>query len=152
MSSNAQKIFINLPVTDLNASMAFYTSIGFTVNRKFSDGNATMMVLSDTIHVMLLKHEFFSTFMPSGRHISDAKKTTEVLFCLSAESKEKVDGLVEKAVAAGGNRDVGFKETDKDSFMYGRSFDDLDGHVWEIMWMAEGGEDKCWEEGKAEKA
>ncbi|KAL9634268.1 MAG: hypothetical protein Q9164_004194 [Protoblastenia rupestris] len=148
MSSDTQKIFINLPVTNLQASMAFYAAIGFTANPKFSDDNATMMVLSPSIHVMLLTHTCFGGFLPSERKISDARKVTEVILCLSAESKEKVDEMVEKAAAAGGKRDVGFTQTQEASFMYGRSFDDLDGHVWEVTWMMEGGDEECFEEGK----
>ncbi|KAL9125073.1 MAG: hypothetical protein Q9217_005667 [Psora testacea] len=151
MSSNSQKIFINLPVADLAASVAFYTSLGFTPNPKFSDANATMMVLSPSVHVMLLTHSFFGGFMPSGREIPDARKTTEVLFCLSADSKEEVDTLVEKAVAAGGKRDVGLHQVEEGSCMYGRSFDDLDGHVWEVVFMGDEGKEKCEVEEKPEK-
>ncbi|KAL9102434.1 MAG: hypothetical protein Q9163_002426 [Psora crenata] len=152
MSSDTQdkkKIFINLPVRDLTAASAFYTAIGFTANHKFADANSLMMVLSPSIHVMLLTHEFFGGFVPAGRTICDANQSTEVLVCMSAESREEVDQLVHKAAAAGGKADVGFKQVEEGGMMYGRSFQDLDGHVWEVMWMADEG--CCGGEGKAEK-
>jgi uncharacterized protein len=124
-------IFVNLPVRDLARSTAFYESLGAEKNPNFSNQNAAMMVFSDTIHVMLLTHDFFRTF--TTKRIADARTTCQVLLCLSAESREEVDALVDKAGAAGSVLDP----TPKQDFglMYGRSFEDLDGHIWEIMWM-----------------
>lgn len=133
MAPKSPQIFVNLPVAALEPSIDFYTAIGFTPNPKFSDPTTMMMVLSSAIHVMLIMPTRFTDFMPAGRTISDAKNTTEVLLCLSADSKEGVDDMVAKAVRAGGKGDVAAKQ-DMDG-MYGRSFEDLDGHVWEVMWM-----------------
>lgn len=136
MASKAPQIFINLPVSALEPSIAFYTAVGFTPNPKFSDPTTMMMVLSPVIHVMLITPARFTDFMPAGRTISDAKKTTEVLCCISAESKEAVDDMVAKAGRAGGTADVARKE-EMGEFMYGRSFEDLDGHVWSVVWMSD---------------
>lgn len=136
MAPKSPKIFVNLPVAVLEPSIDFYTAIGFTPNPKFSDPSTMMMVLSSTIHVMLIMPKSFTNFMPAGRTISDAKNTTEVLLCLSADSKEEVDDMVAKAVGAGGQGDVAAKQ-DMGDCMYGRSFQDLDGHVWEVMWMSD---------------
>ena len=133
MASKSPQIFVNLPVTALEPAIDFYTAIGFTPNPKFSDPTTMMMVLSSAIHVMLIMPSRFTGFMPANRTISDARKTTEVLLCLSADSKEGVDDMVAKAVAAGGKGDVAAKQ-EMDG-MYGRSFEDLDGHVWSVMWL-----------------
>lgn len=125
-----QMIFVNLPVNDLDASKKFFTELGYTINPQFSDENAASVVISDTIVAMLLTKPFYQTF--TKKEIADATTTSEVLLCLSAESREKVDELVEKAVAAGGT--ASDKKQDMD-FMYGRAFDDLDGHTWEVVWM-----------------
>jgi predicted lactoylglutathione lyase len=125
-----QMIFVNLPVNDLDASKKFYTELGYTINQQFSDENASSIVISDTIVVMLLTKPFYSTF--TDKEIADATKTSQVALCLSAESREKVDELVEKAVAAGGTASDKVQDMD---FMYGRGFDDLDGHSWEVVWM-----------------
>jgi predicted lactoylglutathione lyase len=124
-------IFVNLPVTDLPRATAFYEAIGGRRNPQFSDQTASCMVFSETIHVMLLTHEMFRRFTP--KEISDARKTSEVLICLSAESREEVNETMKKAEAAGGRLDPG--PVQDHGFMYGRSFEDLDGHIWEIMWM-----------------
>ena len=124
-------IFVNLPVADLPRSTAFYEAIGATKNEQFSDDTAACMVLSETIHVMLLTHDKFRQFTPKA--IADAKTTSEVLICLSADSREEVDDMVDKAGAAGGAVDPGPKQDY--GFMYGRSFEDPDGHIWEVMWM-----------------
>ncbi|MFC4256434.1 lactoylglutathione lyase [Altererythrobacter xixiisoli] len=124
-------VFINLPVTDLAKSMAFYDAVGFTNNPQFTDDNAAAMMWSDEIIVMLLKHDFWKTF--TTKQIPDAHTTAQVMLCLSQDSKEAVDAIVSKAVDAGGkaaptpNQDYGF--------MYGRSFEDPDGHIWENAWM-----------------
>lgn len=124
-------IFVNLPVADLNQSIAFYEAIGATKNEQFTDHTAACMVVSDVIHVMLLTHDKFRQFTP--RPIADARKATEVLIALSAESREAVDTLVGQADAAGGKADPGPQQDY--GFMYGRSFEDPDGHIWEIFWM-----------------
>jgi len=124
-------IFVNLPVADLARATAFYQAIGAEKNGQFSDATASCMVFSDTIHAMLLTHQKFSQFTP--KKIADAKGTTEVLICISADSKDGVDDMVGKAGAAGGRADPGPKQDY--GFMYGRSFEDLDGHIWEVMWM-----------------
>ena len=124
-------IFVNLPVKDVVRSTGFYEAIGATKNQMFSDETASCMVFSDTIHAMILDHEKFSQFTP--KKIADAGTVSEVLVCLSAESKAEVDETVAKAVKAGGKADPGPKQDY--GFMYGRSFEDLDGHIWELMWM-----------------
>ncbi|WP_159773499.1 VOC family protein [Streptomyces sp. HM190] len=125
-----QMIFVNLPVNDLDASKKFFTELGYSINPQFSDENAASVVISDTIVAMLLTKPFYATF--TKKEIADATRTSEVLLCLSAESREKVDELVEKAVAAGGTASEKVQDMD---FMYGRAFDDLDGHTWEVVWM-----------------
>jgi len=123
-------IFVNLPVADLDRSIAFYEAIGATKNPMFSDATGACMVVSDVIHVMILTHDKFRQFTP--RPISDAKAGTEVLLCISADSREAVDEIAEAAIGAGG-REV--REPQDHGFMYGRSFEDPDGHIWEPMWM-----------------
>jgi predicted lactoylglutathione lyase len=125
-----QMIFVNLPVNDLEASKKFFTELGYSINPQFSDENAASVVISDTIVAMLLTKPFYSTF--TKKEIADATKTSEVLVALSAESREKVDELVDRALAAGGSP---AGETQDHGFMYGRSFDDPDGHTWEVVWM-----------------
>lgn len=132
MAVTADKIFVNLPVKDLNKSVDFFTKIGFEFNPQFTDENATCMVISDHIFVMLLVENFFKTFIK--KEISDATKSTEVIIALSAESREKVDELVNKALAASGKPS---NEPMDHGFMYVRSFQDIDGHLWEIMFMDE---------------
>ncbi len=124
-------IFVNLPVKDVARSTEFYEKVGATKNPMFSDETASCMVFSDTIHAMVLSHEKFSQFTP--KKIADANATSEVLICLSADSKAEVDEVVEKAAKAGGRADPSAKQDY--GFMYGRSFEDLDGHIWELMWM-----------------
>ncbi len=123
-------IFVNLPVADLERATAFYEAIGATKNEQFSDHTASCMVFSDTIHAMLLTHDKFRQFTPKA--IADARTTSEVLICISADSREAVDAMVEKA-ARGGKVDPTPKQDH--GFMYGRSFEDPDGHIWEVMWM-----------------
>lgn len=123
-------IFVNLPVANLAAARAFYEAIGFTNNPQFTDETAACMVLTETIHVMLLTHEKFAQFTPKA--IADAKTVSEVLICVSEQSREAVDAITEKALAAGGKEP---REPQDYGFMYGRSFEDLDGHIWEPMWM-----------------
>ena len=124
-------IFLNLPVSDLARSVAFYEGIGATRNPQFSNDKAACMVLSDTIFVMLLTHGFYGGF--TSKPIADAHATSAALFCVSEDSREAVDAAVERAAAAGGKADPG--PTQDHGFMYGRSFEDPDGHHWEVMWM-----------------
>lgn len=127
----SKMIFINLPVTDLDRSKAFYEAVGATNNPQFSDETAACMVVSDVIHVMLLTHDKWRTF--TDRTIPDAHSSAQMLLCLSADSKDEVIGMVDEAVAAGGSADP--TPTQDFGFMYGRSFADPDGHIWEVMWM-----------------
>jgi predicted lactoylglutathione lyase len=124
-------IFVNLPVTDLPRSTAFYLALGATQNMQFSDETATCIVLSETIHVMLLTHDKYRQF--TSKPIADAHESSQVLICLSEESREAVDETVAKAAVGGGKADPG--QTQDYGFMYGRSFEDPDGHHWEVMWM-----------------
>ena len=125
-------IFVNLPVTDLERSKAVYAAIGARNEPKFSNEQAAMMMVSDTISVMLLTHEFYATF--TAKPIADAHATSAVLLCLSADSQADVDVMIDQAGAAGGTTDPGPKQ-DISGMMYGRSFEDPDGHHWEVMWM-----------------
>lgn len=136
MSSKPQQIFVNLPVAALEPSIAFYTALGFNANPKFSDPTSMMMVLSPTIYVMLLTPARFDGFLPADRSIADAKTSAQVLLCVSADSKTAVDQMIDNVAAAGGTTDVAPMEKMGD-YMYGRSFADLDGHVWEVVWMDE---------------
>jgi predicted lactoylglutathione lyase len=126
----ATQIFVNLPVKDLNKSVAFFTKLGFTFNPQFTDEKATCMIVGENIFVMLLVEDFFKTFIK--KQIADASKSAEVIIALSADSKEKVDELVNKAVAAGATTP---NEKQDQGFMYGWGFQDLDGHLWETMYM-----------------
>ncbi len=126
----ATKIFVNLPVKDLKKSVAFFTKLGYTFNPQFTDDTATCMIVSDDIFVMLLTHEKFRSFTP--KPVSDATKATEVLVCLSAESRAKVDDMVRAAVAAGGTT---HSKPQDHGFMYGHGFTDLDGHIWELVYL-----------------
>ncbi|MFE7976246.1 VOC family protein [Streptomyces shenzhenensis] len=125
-----QMIFVNLATADVEASKRFFTALGYTINPLFSTDDGVCVVISDTIVAMLLSKQHYAAF--TSKEIVDSAKSSEVLVCLSAESREKVDELVDKAIAAGGTA----SGTPQDhGFMYGRSFDDLDGHTWEVMWM-----------------
>ena len=124
-------IFVNLPVTDLGRSKAFYEAVGATLNPKFSDDTAACMVVSETIHVMLLTHAKWRQF--TQKPIVDAHSHAQTLLCLSEDSREQVSAALEKAVAAGGKADPVAPQDF--GFMYGRSFEDPDGHIWEVMWM-----------------
>ncbi len=126
----ARKIFVNLPVKDLQRSIDFFTALGFSFNPQFTDEKATCMVISEDIYAMLLIEERFLNF--TNKKIADAFTTTEVLLSLTCESREEVDSLVAKAIAAGGSAPNPKQEYD---FMYGHGFQDLDGHIWEVFWM-----------------
>lgn len=124
-------IFVNLPVRDLARATAFYEAVGATKNPQFSDATASCMVFSETIHTMLLTHDKFRQFTP--KPIADARTASEVLICLSAESRAAVDAIIDSAGRAGGRADPCPRQDH--GFMYGRSFEDPDGHTWEVMWM-----------------
>lgn len=126
----AQMIFVNLPVKDLKRSKDFFGKLGYTFNPQFTDDTAACMVISEQIFAMLLTHEKFRQFTP--REICDATRSTEVLLCLSCESRARVDDLVARAVAAGG---AAHMEPRDYGMMYGHGFTDPDGHTWELMWM-----------------
>ncbi len=124
-------IFVNLPVSDLARATAFYEAVGAVKNPQFSDHTASCMVFSDTIYAMLMTHDKFMQFSP--KPIADARTTSQVLLCLSADSRDAVDDMVAKAAGAGGAADPSPK--DEYDFMYGRSFEDPDGHLWGVNWM-----------------
>lgn len=124
-------IFVNLPVRDVKKSTDFYLSLGAAKDERFSDETGSCLVFSETIFVMALSHEKFAQF--TTKEIADAGRTAQVLLCLSCESSAEVDDTVAKAAAAGGKADPGPKQDH--GFMYGRSFEDLDGHIFEVMWM-----------------
>jgi uncharacterized protein len=124
------KIFVNLPVKDLDKSMAFFKAIGFSFNPQFTDKTAACMVMSEDIYAMLLTHDKIKQF--TGKQIADAHKTTEVLTALAVESKAKVNELVEKAIQAGSKEP---RQPQDYGFMFARSFEDPDGHIWEVFWM-----------------
>ena len=124
------KIFVNLAVNDLDRSKAFFKRLGFTFNPQFTNETAACMIIADDIYAMLLTHPKFKEF--TKKDIADAHKTTEVLTCLSFDSKDKVNEIVDRAIAGGGTE---AREPQDYGFMFGRSFNDLDGHIWEIIWM-----------------
>lgn len=124
-------IFVNLPVTDLQRSRAFYAAIGAVNNPAFTDDTAACMVFSETIHAMLLTHDKWRQF--TSKPIVDAHRDAQVMLCLSAADRDEVASLVDRAIAAGGKADP--TPVQDHGFMYGRSFEDPDGHIWEVMWM-----------------
>ena len=132
MGIQVSQIYVNLPVKDLTKSVEFFTKVGFEFNPQFTDENATCMVVGENIFVMLLVEEFFRTF--TKKDIADATKSTEVIVAISADSKEMVDEIVHKALEAGGKPS---NEPIDHGFMYGWSFQDIDGHLWELMYMDE---------------
>lgn len=123
-------IFVNLPVTDLAASRSFYTALGYSINEQFSDDSAACVVVSDEIFVMLLTTKRFADFSP--KQVADPTTHTSAILCLSAANRAGVDELADKALAAGGTASM---PTMEEGPMYGRSFQDPDGHLWEVMWM-----------------
>lgn len=126
----ATKIFVNLPVKDLNQSVEFFAKLGFTFNPQFTDEKAACLIVGEDIFVMLLVEKFFQSFIK--KEISDTTKSTEVIIALSADSREQVDELVNKAFAAGATV---HNDKQDQGFMYGWGFQDLDGHLWETMYM-----------------
>ena len=128
----ATQIYVNLPVKNLNKSVEFFTKLGFSFNAQFTDENATCMIISDDIYVMLLVEPFFKSF--TKKDICDTAKATESIICLSAENRERVDDLVNRALKAGGKAP---NEKNDQGWMYGWGFEDIDGHLWEIVFMDE---------------
>ena len=124
------KIFVNLPVKNLEKSKAFYGAMGYSFDPRFTNEQGACMVISEDIYAMLLVESFFKTFTP--KPVSDAHASTEVLVCLQVESRDQVTALVDKAIEAGGSA---YKEPQDHGFMYGHGFQDLDGHLWEIIYM-----------------
>lgn len=126
----SRKIFVNLPVKDLDRSVDFFTKLGFAFNPQFTDENATCMIVGDDIFVMLLVEPFFTSFSHKG--IPDTQQTAQVLVALSADSRDEVDDLADRALSNGGSASG---ETQDHGTMYSRAFQDPDGHIWEVMWM-----------------
>ncbi|TPW78015.1 VOC family protein [Schumannella soli] len=126
----SRSIFVNLPVRDLPASTAFFEKLGFEKNPQFSDENASSIVFGENVFAMLLTHDYFATF--SAKPIADARAETAATLALSADSREEVDRIADAALAQGVAEP---KEAQDHGFMYGRSFNDLDGHHWEVVWM-----------------
>jgi predicted lactoylglutathione lyase len=126
----SRMIFLNLPVADLSRSIDFWAGLGFAFNPQFTDDHAACMVVSDDACVMLLTDKFFSTF--TTKEVADARRYTEAITAISAESREEVDSLVEQALATGGSPSNPVQE---EGFMYARSFQDPDGHLWEVVYM-----------------
>ena len=127
----AKMIFVSLPVSDLERATRFYQAIGAVKNTQFSDETASCMVFSDTIHAMLMTHDKYRHF--TSKKIVDARTSSQMLLCISADSRAEVDDIVGKAKAAGGELDP--SPVDEYDFMYGRSFEDPDGHMWGVNWM-----------------
>ena len=126
----ATQIFMNLPVKDLDRSVQFFTALGFTFNADYTDENATCMVINDDAYVMFLVEKFFKTF--TSKEIVDATSATEAIMAFSVDSRDAVDQMVEKALGAGGTESQPVQDY---GFMYSHSFQDPDGHLWEVMWM-----------------
>lgn len=125
-----RKIFVNLPIKDMGRSQAFFRALGFDFNPQFTNEQGACMVISEDIFTMLLVEPFFQGF--TKKKIANAKEATEVLVCLSCDSRAEVDALVKKALAAGGTAPNAPQDH---GFMYSHGFEDLDGHVWELVWM-----------------
>ena len=130
-TNGTKQIFVNLPVKDLKKTVDFFSKLGFKFNPVFTDENATCMVISEDIYAMLLVEKFFKSFIPD-KEICDSKRSAEALVALSAGSRKEVDELVGKAVAAGGSE---YRQTQDYGWMYGRAFQDINGHIWEIFYM-----------------
>lgn len=129
----AKQIFVNLPVKDLNKTIDFFTKLGFKFNPQFTDDNATCMIIGENMFAMLLVEKFFKTFIPN-KDISNTKKNAEILTALSVESRTKVDEMIKKVEDAGGKE---YRQAQDYGWMYGRAFEDLDGHIWEVFYMDE---------------
>lgn len=127
-----RQLFVNLPVADLNRAVDFFAALGFSFNPQFTDDKAACLVVSEQIQVMLLARPFFAGF--TKKPVADARAATEVLLALSCETRDEVDALVAKAVAAGATTPI---ESRDHGVMYQHGFEDLDGHQWEVFWMDE---------------
>ena len=125
-----KQTYTNLPVKNLEASKAFFSKLGFTFNPQFTDQNAACMILNENSFVMLVKEEFFKSFI--SKEITDAKSSTEVLLGIGLESRQTVDDMMKNALAAGAKES---RDTQDHGWMYSRAFDDLDGHIWDLFWM-----------------
>ncbi len=132
MAAQSRFIFVNLPVADLAASKAFFGTLGFAFDEKFTDDSCACMVVSEQAYVMLLDRARFADF--TGKPVADARTSTEAILCLSAASREEVDSLADTALGAGASP---ANDPMDHGFMYGRSFNDPDGHLWEVMWMSQ---------------
>jgi len=132
MSIPTKQIFVNLPVKDLKRSRAFFEALGYSFNEQFTDENATCLVISDTIYAMLLVEDYFKSFI--SKDIANTRTSAEAILALATDSREHVDELADKALAAGGTEP---KAPIDHGFMYTRSFEDPDGHLWEIFYMDE---------------
>ena len=143
MATQSRLIFINVPTKDLPASRAFFAELDFAFDEKFADDSCACMIVSEQAFVMLLAESRFADF--TSKPIADAQTTTETILCVSADSREAVDSFADTALGAGGSR---AGEPMDHGFMYGRSFHDLDGHLWEVMWM----DPEAAEKGPAEMA
>lgn len=133
MTRTAKQVFVNLPVKNLEKSIHFFTELGFQFNPQFTDENATCMLINENTFVMLLVEAFFQTF--TTKELVNSKSSTEVIIAISAESNDEVNEIVKRALAAGGSPS---NEAIDHGFMYAWSFQDLDGHLWEVMHMQEG--------------
>jgi predicted lactoylglutathione lyase len=131
MAQQSRLIFVNVPVADVAASKAFFEALDFGFDEKFTDASCACMVVSEQAYVMLLDARRFADF--TTKPVADARTTTEAILCVSAESRDAVDAFADAALGAGGSA---ANDPMDHGFMYGRSFNDLDGHLWEIMWMS----------------
>ena len=129
--SGCTKIFVNLPVSDLKKTMNFFTKLGFTFNPMFTNEKAACMIISEDIYSMLLVEKFFKSFIPD-KEICDTKKSSEAIIALSANTRKEVDELIIKVVSAGGSE---YRQAQDYGWMYGRAFQDINGHIWEIIYM-----------------
>lgn len=129
----SKMIFVNLPVSDLARSIAFYEAAGATADASLADPTAQMMRFSDDIVVGLLTRDRFNGFLEGTRTLADASKTAQVLLCLSADSRDEVDRTIDAVAATGAAVDI--TPADDYGFMYGRNFVDPDGHIWQVSWM-----------------
>lgn len=126
----AQALYLNLVVNELSKSRAFFEALGYSFKKEFSNDEAAGLVISESIFAMLHTEDSFKRF--TKKSLVNSKENTEAIFALQLSSKEEVDGLIESAIQAGGNE---YRDTEDHGFMYGRSFEDLDGHIWEAFWM-----------------
>jgi uncharacterized protein len=127
----AQEIYVNLPIGNIKESIDFFSKLGFRFNQQFTDQNAACMIIGENIYAMLLTHTFFNGFIPK-KQIADTSTTAEVLVAISAQSRMEVDEMVSNAIKAGGSE---YREVSDHGWMYGRAFQDLDGHIWEVLHM-----------------